>query len=112
MAAGASEGATIRAMAVTGSLDLRAAGEIRLQAATAIAAGGGSLALDLSRVGFIDSSGLGVLTGLHGEADRLGGRLVIVMPSGSARQIFPLTRTETLFTLVETLDDARAALTA
>lgn len=99
-------------LSVTGRLDLRASGEVRLRAAAAIASAAGNLVLDLSEVEFIDSSGLGVLAGLHREASRLGGRLVIVAPSGSARQIFALTRTERFFTLVGTREDARAALAA
>jgi len=95
---------------VDGRLDLRASAEVRLQGAAAIAAAGGSLVLDLSTVEFIDSSGLGVLAGLHREATRLGGRLAIVVPQGSARQIFTLTRTEDFFTLVPTREAARAAL--
>lgn len=99
-------------LAVDGRLDLRAAGEVRLQASAAMAAGGGSLVLDLTHVEFIDSSGLGILAGLHRESLRLGGRLVIVAPAGSARQIFALTRTEAFFTLTDSPEAARAALAA
>ena len=97
-------------LAVDGRLDLRAAAEVRLKAAAAIAASSGSLVLDLSAVEFIDSSGLGVLAGLQREAARLGGRLAIVVPRGSARQIFALTRTEGFFTLVESPEAARVAI--
>lgn len=96
-------------IAIDGRLDLRAAPEVRMRAAAAIAAAGGTLVLDLRDVEFIDSSGLGVLAGLHREAARLGGRLVIVSPEGSARQIFALTRTESFFHLVTTPEAARAA---
>lgn len=95
----------------TGRLDLRSAPDLRARASAALAAGGGVLILDLGAVEFIDSSGLGVLVGLHKEAQRVGGRLVIVPPAGSARQIFTLTRTESFFTLAPTLEAAHAALT-
>ena len=110
MITSAIEGVESRTMEVEGRLDLRAAGEVRLQAAAAIAAASGSLVLDLSAVEFIDSSGLGVLAGLQREAARLGGRLAIVVPRGSARQIFALTRTEAFFTLVDSPEAARAAI--
>ena len=97
-------------LVVDGRLDLRAAAEVRLQAAAAIAAASGSLVLDLSAVEFIDSSGLGVLAGLQREAARLGGRLAIVLPRGSARQIFALTRTEAFFTLAESPEAAHVAI--
>lgn len=104
--------AEARAVSVTGRLDLRSAPELRLQAAAALAAAGGSLVLDLGEVEFIDSSGLGVLAGLHREAERLGGRLVIVTPAGSAAQIFTLTRTDGFFRLVPDREAADAALAA
>jgi anti-sigma B factor antagonist len=97
---------------VNGRLDLRSAPELRDQATGALAAGGGSLVLDLADVEFIDSSGLGVLIGLQREAQRLSGRLAIVPPRGSAQQIFALTRTESFFTLVTDQETGRAALAA
>jgi anti-sigma B factor antagonist len=63
--------------------------------------------VDLSDAEFIDSSGLGVLIGLHKQAEAQGGRLTIVPPAGSARQIFALTRTESFFNIVP---NPRAAL--
>lgn len=86
--------------AVVGRLDLRTAPELRTQVSAALVAGPGSMIIDLSDVEFIDSSGLGVLIGLHKQAAAQGGRLTIVPPTGSARQIFALTRTESYFNLV------------
>jgi anti-sigma B factor antagonist len=86
--------------AVVGRLDLRTAPELRAQVTAALAAGPGSMIVDLSDVEFIDSSGVGVLIGLHKRAEAQGGRLTIVPPSGSARQIFALTRTESFFNIV------------
>jgi len=86
--------------AVVGRLDLRTAPELRAQVAAALIAGPGSMIIDLSDVEFIDSSGLGVLIGLHKQAAARGGRLTIVPPTGSAGQIFALTRTESFFNIV------------
>jgi len=97
-------------VAVEGRLDLKASSGVRGRVWAAIAAAGGSLALDLSSVEFIDSSGLAVLADLHREADRLGGRLVIAMPAGPARRIFALTRTEAFFNLADSPEDARASV--
>jgi anti-sigma B factor antagonist len=110
MGVGARRVETTGTVEVEGRLDLRAASEVRMQAAAAIAASGGSLVMDLSAVEFIDSSGLGVLAGLHREAARGGGRLAIVPPAGTARQIFALTRTEGFFTLVPSVEAGRAAV--
>lgn len=86
--------------AVAGRLDLRTAPELRAQVSAALVAGPGSMIIDLSNVEFIDSSGLGVLIGLHKQAAAQGGRVTLVPPSGSARQIFALTRTESYFNIV------------
>jgi anti-sigma B factor antagonist len=86
--------------AVVGRLDLRTAPELRAQVAAALAAAPGSMIIDLTEVEFIDSSGLGVLIGLHKQAVAAGGRLMVVPPAGSARQIFALTRTESYFNIV------------
>jgi anti-sigma B factor antagonist len=95
---------------VTGRLDLRSAPELRAQVMAALVAGSGSMVIDLEDVEFIDSSGLGVLIGLHKQAEAKGGRLAIVPPTGSARQIFALTRTESFFTLVPNQEAARVPL--
>jgi len=97
---------------VRGRLDLRSAPDLRDQGIAALAASSGTLVLDLGDVEFIDSSGLGVLIGLQRESQRMGGRLAIVPPSGSAQQIFALTRTESFFTLVSDQENGLASLAA
>ena len=101
-----------RVAAVSGRIDLRSAPELRDTAMAALAAGNGVLVLDLSAVEFIDSSGLGVLIGLERESQRLHGRLVLVPPTGSAAQIFVLTRTESFFRIAASEEDGRAAIAA
>jgi anti-sigma B factor antagonist len=97
---------------ISGRLDLRSAPDLKDQGAAALAACGGTLVLDMAAVEFIDSSGLGVLIGLQRESERMQGRLAIVPPSGSAQQIFALTRTESFFTLVADREDGLAAIAA
>ena len=104
--------ASERVAAVSGRIDLRSAPELRDEAMAALAAVDGALVLDLSAVEFIDSSGLGVLIGLERESQRLQGRLVLVQPTGSAAQIFALTRTESFFTIAANEEDGRAAIAA
>lgn len=95
---------------IEGRIDMKASASVRGRVWAALAAVGGRLALDLSSVEFIDSSGLAVLADLHREADRLGGRLVIAAPHGPARRIFSLTRTENFFNLADSLEEAEAEL--
>jgi anti-anti-sigma factor len=86
--------------AVAGRLDLKTANDLRLQASEALAEADDTLVLDLAGVDFIDSSGLGALIGLHLQAAREGKRLEIIPPTGVARELFALTRTEHYFTLI------------
>jgi anti-sigma B factor antagonist len=85
---------------VAGRLDLKSANDFRLQGSEALQDADDALVLDLARVDFIDSSGLGALIGLHRQATREAKRLEIIPPSGVAREIFALTRTERYFNLI------------
>ncbi len=57
--------------------------------------------VDLSRVRFIDSSGLRVLLSAHGELASLGRRLEVVSPSRSVRRLLELTALDRHLHLVE-----------
>jgi anti-sigma B factor antagonist len=80
---------------VEGELDLATAGE--LWAAVERAVGdGGRLVFDLSRVTFIDSSGLGVLIRAHQLLDGHG-RLVVRAPLPQARRLFQSAGVDSMF---------------
>ena len=65
-----------------------------------------SLVLDLSRLAFIDSAGLGRLLAAHRRAKRDGRRLVVVEGKGVVRRLLALTA---LDHQLELYADARAA---
>lgn len=52
---------------------------------------GGELSVDLSRVSFIDSSGLRVLVQAHKRQREGGGGLTIIAPSDAVRRLFDIT---------------------
>jgi anti-sigma B factor antagonist len=66
------------------------------------------LVLDLAKVDFIDSSGLGALLGGLKAAESPE-RLVLVRPAAAAQKVFQLTRTENLFRWADSVDAAVAA---
>ncbi len=68
-----------------------------------------SLVLDLSKVDFIDSSGLGAILGLRKRMPA-GSDLVICGTTSSVSSMFKLTRLDRVFTIYKTIDDAIAAL--
>ncbi len=51
----------------------------------------GDILIDLSGVGFIDSSGLRVLIDAHQRAQRCGRRVVMIRPSAPVRRLFDIS---------------------
>jgi len=68
------------------------------------------LALDLSGVGFIDSSGLGLIVRGFRQLHQRGGGLVLVRPSAAVRQLLATVRLDRVIPTVEDAGDARLAL--
>ena len=64
--------------------------------------------VDLSRVNYIDSSGIASLVESLQSARKRGSELVLVAVSETAMRVFKLARLETVFTIFETLDEALA----
>ncbi len=77
---------------LAGELDLRGAQELRQRADTALyRRGTWRLILNLRRVTFIDSSGLGVLLARHRSLALRGGVLVLVAPQPHVRSVLELS---------------------
>ena len=83
------EGTSATAVAA-GELDMTTMGELRA-AATEARAGADKLVLDLRRLTFIDSSGLGALVELRGEAERGGVGFVVEASDGPVRSALEST---------------------
>lgn len=81
---------------VCGELDLASAPELRSSLLGLIESGVRSIAVDLSAITFIDSTGLTVLVQAHKQMLRREGRLVIRRPSERAMQLFQLTGLDAL----------------
>lgn len=83
-----------------GEIDLHTAPEFRGMIEAAIAhtdSRGSVIVVDLRRVDFMDSSGLGVLIGCHRRLEDLGGELRIVVGEGPAVKILRVTSLDTVF---------------
>lgn len=92
----AHDGPTATVSAV-GEIDLASSPELRRALDEALDGGAQELVLDLGRVGFIDSSGLGVLVGVHTRVDDLGRRFVIRGVEGPVRRVFEITGLHEVF---------------
>jgi anti-sigma B factor antagonist len=92
-------------------MDIRDVDDFKAAMAGYIGKGSKLIALDLSGVDFIDSSGLGAIVSslklLGGEGD-----LVISGATPTVLSLFKLTRIDRVFTLVETEEDALRTLSA
>ena len=90
----------------TGRLDFTSAPEARDQFATAIAAGQRKLIVDLSKVGFVDSAGLGSLIGGMRAARLAGGDLRIANPSEQVKMLLSLTSLDQVIKIHPSIDEA------
>lgn len=90
----------VHVVALSGELDLRAVGE--LERALAEAGDGARICLDLTRLLFIDSTGLATVIRGHQALAAGGGRLAVACRGeGSVRRTFETTGLTTLLTVAE-----------
>ena len=63
-------------------------------------------AIDFSGVRYMNSSGLGVLITIHTKFKNKQGEVIIVNPSTQVNKLLSITKLDTLFSSVETQEDA------
>ena len=97
---------------------VRLSGDVDLESAPALTEtlrtlletiGAKPLVLDLTEVEFMDSSGLGVLVGVHQQAAVQGGALILAGPHPRVAKILRITKLDKVFTVVDTVDEAMAS---
>lgn len=91
---------------LAGDLDITTAPALREQLVGAITDGRTRIVLDLGDVGFLDSTGLGVIVGVLKRARTLGGDLRLVCPRSSIRKVFEITALDRTMPLAATLEEA------
>lgn len=94
-----------RGCRLAGEIDFTSAGSVQVTLTAMVLPGGGAVVVDLGRVTFIDSSGLGVLVQAHRTALERDTRLLMVA-SPPVRKLLRLTA---LDTVLDTYDDLAAA---
>jgi anti-sigma B factor antagonist len=94
-------------VAPSGEVDLATSPMLRAVVDRVIDDGAGAVVLDLSGVGFMDSSALGVLVGFH---RRLGSRLVVAGPRPVVQRLFEITNFTTVLRLTDSVATALTAL--
>jgi anti-sigma B factor antagonist len=77
---------------LSGDLDIVTSDDVKRDLAHLVDAGHRALTLDISKVGFVDSSGLGVLVALHRHVESQGGRFVVRSVPPQVQRLFEITR--------------------
>lgn len=67
-------------------------------------------AVDISDVRYINSSGIGVLITILTKFRNKGGEVVIVNPSEHVKKLLVITKLNAIFSIVDTLDEAKQEL--
>lgn len=92
---------------VTGEVDVYTSPSLKERLVEAADEGCTKIIVSLDGVGFIDSSGLGVLVGLLRRVKERGGKLVLVCSREQILKIFRITGLDKVFPIVGSVDEAR-----
>lgn len=91
-----------------GEVDIYTSSLLRERLVEIIDGGARHVVVDLSRVDFLDSSGLGVLVGALKRLRTAGGELGVVCASDKLLKIFRITALDRVFALYDTVEAATA----
>jgi anti-anti-sigma factor len=97
-------------VAVHGEVDINGVEILETTLEQAIIESVGAFVIDLTDVGFLDSSGLAVLMRARALLGREDRALAVVCPVGPARRTFEVSGCAELFNLYDSRDEAIAAL--
>lgn len=86
---------------VTGSLFVNESTILREKMIEQINLGRVNFLLDVSKLKFIDSSGLGVLVSIHKRVKENKGKLIIKGLDGEVKNVFELTRLTKVFEIID-----------
>lgn len=96
-------------VAVNGEVDVYAAPTLR-DGLTELLQDGSSVVVDLTDVGFLDSTGLGALVAARTAAAEKGGTLPLVCTHQRILKLFTITGLDGVFSIHDTVDDAVASV--
>ena len=86
-------------VALIGELTFSDHAAFRAMLTRAMQSRGPKIVLDLSRLDFVDSAGLGMLLIARDEAGKSSRSLALVRPQKQVERVFAVTKFETLFTI-------------
>jgi anti-anti-sigma factor len=92
---------------ISGRLDQDSAGQLKAASREIVAAGNCKMIIDMSRLEFINSSGLGSLVSLLKDIRTNNGSLKLVIPAPFIREIFEITQLCNIFDIYSDEKNAR-----
>lgn len=103
------EGKTMT-VSLCGEIDHHTAKEIREKAdAAIISAKPESIALDLSEISFMDSSGLGLIMGRYALASEIGAEIFVYKPTDAVARIILMAGLDKIVPIKRSLDEKKIA---
>jgi anti-sigma B factor antagonist len=91
---------------IGGEIDVYTAPRLRERLIEMVNAGVRHVVVDLARVEFLDSTGLGVLVGAHRRLRATDGDLSLVCPQERLLKIFRITGLDSVFVIHSSVEDA------
>jgi anti-sigma B factor antagonist len=100
----------VAVFAPAGELDAYTGPQLREDLGAALDEGVRWLVLDMARVEYIDSVGLGIIVGAAKRTAERAGNLAVVAARPNVLRVFEISGTRELLNVVATLDEAQARL--
>lgn len=104
------QGRTGPVVEVAGDLDMSTTPQLRDRLHELVNSGARMVVVDLTSVGFLDSSGLGALVVAHKDLRERGGWLRLAGIRPPVRRVFSLTSVDRVIEIFDTAGDAEDAL--
>ena len=101
------DGGETLAVALGGSMDIATSPTVRAALSDAIDGGANHLIVDLTRLEFLDSTGLGVLIGAHRRVAERDGSLRLIVNEGPISRLLNITGLVAVFAVYRSPEDAR-----
>jgi anti-sigma B factor antagonist len=98
-----SEGNGVTVIRVQGEVDLNTSPQVRKAITGSIPGKDGALAIDLSGVPYMDSSGVATLIEGLREAGKTGANFMLVAPTSAVMKVLQLARIDSLFDIRESV---------
>lgn len=98
-----------RIYALVGEINLNTAPELHESILGALSSPNVKIVLDLSRVNYMDSSGVGTLVDIKRRVSKVAGDLVLLSPQKMVRSVLEITQLTRFFTITDKLDPAGPA---